>query len=114
MLHEKINKLIPFISENFITYPLWEEGKYIPFVNFSRRFDKREIESEFFNLIERALKFVGYEIETYNINSTETIFEYRINPEYTSLPNGSFEYINQSWSIEEMIDIISQSLYSNV
>ena len=24
MIQEKINKLIPFISENFITYPLWE------------------------------------------------------------------------------------------
>ena len=32
MIHKKIEKLIPSLNENFITYPFWEEGKYIPFV----------------------------------------------------------------------------------
>ena len=38
-LHEKIEKLIPFISEEFITYPLWEEGKYIPFLKCWQKAD---------------------------------------------------------------------------
>jgi hypothetical protein len=33
MIQKQIDKLIPYLNENFITYPLWEEGKYIPFVN---------------------------------------------------------------------------------
>ena len=33
MLQTKIDKLFPFISENFITYPLWEEGNYTPHIN---------------------------------------------------------------------------------
>lgn len=32
MIHKKIEKLIPYISEEFITYPLLGEGKYIPFL----------------------------------------------------------------------------------
>lgn len=30
----KYEELIPFVSENFITVPLWEEGDYTPYINF--------------------------------------------------------------------------------
>lgn len=30
----KFEDLIPFVSENFITVPLWEEGDYTPYINF--------------------------------------------------------------------------------
>ena len=33
MIHKQFEKLIPYVSENFITYRLWEEGKYFPFIN---------------------------------------------------------------------------------
>ena len=33
-IHENLSKLIPFIGDDVISYPLWEEGRYIPSLNF--------------------------------------------------------------------------------
>ena len=44
-LYKQIEKIIPYIDENFITFPLWEEGLYIPFVKFWQIFND-EIEND--------------------------------------------------------------------
>ena len=55
MIHQKIEKLIPFISEEFITYPLWKEGKYIPFLKFVVNKPQLLITRALFNVAETFL-----------------------------------------------------------
>ena len=106
-LHQKIEKLIPFISEEFITYPLWEEGKYIPFLKDelvlvcnsnnpfvrqneisvndlkSMKFITRERGSGTLEVIEYALKKAGLKFSDLQIEmqlgSTESIKSYLLN-----------------------------------
>ena len=42
-----IEQIIPYVEENFITFPLWEEGNYGPQVNIWRIFNKFEELDEF-------------------------------------------------------------------
>ena len=35
-----IKKLIPFVCENFLSFPLWEEGDFRPFLRVWYKFDK--------------------------------------------------------------------------
>lgn len=108
-LQQKIDKLIPYVSENFITYPLWEEGKYIPHLNFWQICNTGyELEI----LYERMLFFEnnsGYVIwvddEDIKVGKA---FELQINPEYEELETGGYEYVNEDWSIEEMIEIVGE------
>jgi len=109
-LHEKINKLMPFISENFITYPLWEEGKYIPFVNFWKA---AETEEDFLNIHTRlgiAFKNSGYVFDYYDNNSTNTLHYFNAAPDFKELENGSYEFVKEDWSLEEMIEILGSAL----
>jgi hypothetical protein len=107
LIHKKIEKLIPYISENFITYPLWEEGKYIPFVNF---WQKVETEEEFEVLgkkIEIVFENSGYVVHYSDWNFSDTIHNYEIYPDFEDKDDGSYEFVNKDWSIEEMIDLLS-------
>ena len=62
MIQEKINKLIPFISENFITYPLWEEGKYIPFLKCWQKADTENRCTRLSNKLNKHFEKTGYKI----------------------------------------------------
>lgn len=110
MIHENINNLIPFISENFITFPLWEEGKYIPFINFWI-IPKNEDEAK---IIEEEIKTIsnnsGYIIESeYKIS--KCIVNYlQISPSFTETEDGGYEFNNNQWSIEEMLTILQNIL----
>lgn len=102
MIQDNIDKLIPFLSENFLTYPLWEEGKYMPFINFWQPSDK------FKNLSDK--------IKVINDNSGYIIFcempeargpiNLTIYPNFEELDNGGYTYTKKDWSIEEMISIV--------
>ena len=110
MIHQKIEKLIPFISEEFITYPLWEEGKYIPFVNF---WQKTETDSEIDNMhkrLDKVFKNTGYFINYSDNNSTNTIHSFQVTPDIKELDNGVYEFIKQDWSIEEIIELLATVL----
>jgi hypothetical protein len=37
---QEIKCLIPYVSENFVTFPLWEEGDYRPHINIWQLYDK--------------------------------------------------------------------------
>ena len=108
MIHKKIEQLIPHISEDFITYNLADEGKYIPFINFWQSFDTIT-EGKFDRKIESALQDTGYMIE-YEDRFRGPIHQYCIYPNFKNLKDGSYEFVNDNWSIEEMIDLLIEIL----
>ncbi len=106
MLQTKIDKLIPFISENFITYPLWEEGNYTPHINVWQIL-KDEI--EFNKIVEKLNSITGNGEYSYFIDlkyGRSKIYEISINPNYIYSDNGGFDYVKDDWSIEEMVDLL--------
>jgi hypothetical protein len=104
MIHQKIEKLIPFVNENFITYPLWEEGKYIPFLNcWQRANTKNEYENLVDNL-KKCFENTGYEI--WFAENISFIHEFCVFPKFKELKNGSYKFEKKDWSIEEMIDLL--------
>ena len=110
MIHQKIERLIPYLNENFITYPLWEEGNYAPFVNFWQICKTQEE----IQLLDKNLKNVfensGYIVQYNDCNFDETILQYSVYPNYDDLEDGSYKYVKQDWSIEEMLDLLGSVL----
>lgn len=104
MIHKQIEKLIPFIEEEFITYPMWEEGKYIPFVNFWQKFELEYDAQEFEKKLNSFIT-LGYDFHN-AINFKSKIHHCQIYPDYKELDDGSYEFVNENWSIEEMLEII--------
>lgn len=104
MIHEKIEKLIPFIEEEFITYPLWEEGKYVPFVNFWQKFESRKDISEFRIKLSK-IKELGYDFEEI-VTHKFKIYTYEVYPNFKEREDGSCEFENKKWSIEEMLELL--------
>ena len=56
-IENEIKKLIPNVCEDFITFPLWEEGDYRPTVNIWKHF--KELPKEIKNCSEFDLDIVG-------------------------------------------------------
>ena len=106
-LHEKINKLIPFISENFITYPLWEEGKYIPFLKCWQKADTENKCNRLSNLLNKHFEKSGYEISFVGKEHRSVIHEFYVYPKFKELKNGSYKFTKKDWSIEEMLDLLA-------
>ena len=119
-IQDKINEIIPFIQGDFITYPLWEEGKYIPFVNFwQRACNKKEI-----NILNKKLRKLdtntgykigldtntGYKIGIELKEYVSVVFNIFIYPDFKDTDDGGYEFIKSDWSIEEMIDMIKQQI----
>ena len=104
-LQDKINKLIPYINENFITYPLWEEGVYVPFVNFWRNFKTVEGMISFHMGHRERFKDLGYELE-FGENQYSDIENMYITPILIHNQDGGYSFQNPNWSIEEMIDLL--------
>ena len=104
MIHKQLERLIPYISEEAITYPLWEEGNYIPFLNL-------DIVSEKYPNVEQSIcedvyaKGYDFDSETYR-----GITRLRICPSFEYNEDGGFDYVKEDWSIEEMIDIVANIL----
>jgi hypothetical protein len=101
MINKQFNKLIPYVSENFITYPLWEEGKYIPFVNFWC-IDKK-VKSKI-----KKFKSKNYTIEKGDTSYSTTY--YQIFPTFEDSEELGYTFTKDDWSIEEMINIIIKIL----
>jgi len=109
-IQNKINEIIPFIQGNFITYPLWEEGKYIPFVNFWQRASNSK---EIMMLNKKLRKLdtnTGYKIGIEGKEYPSVLFNIFIYPDYIDNGDGSYEFIKSDWSIEEMIDLIKTNI----
>ena len=106
MIQQKINKLIPYLSENFITYPLFEEGKYIPFVNFWQLCKSKDEIRTLDKGLQKVFKNSGYIVQYNDCNFDETILQYSVYPNYDDLDDGSYKFVKQDWSIEEMIELL--------
>lgn len=110
MLQEKINKLIPYISENFITYPLWEEGKYIPFVNFWQKEEKVLGCEVMCHQLNKILNSSGYDFVTEDRFESSRIIDFSIYPDFNETEDGGYDFVKKDWSIEEMITLIEKFL----
>ena len=97
MIQEKINKLIPFISENFITYPLWEEGKYIPFLKCWQKADTENRCTRLSNKLNKHFEKTGYKISFIGKEHRSVIHEFYIYPKFKELKNGSYSLFNLWW-----------------
>ena len=101
MNYNQIQKLIPFVDENFVTFPLAiTEGVYIPFYNFWQSLSTRNDLKIFIRKTAAILKDTGYKIslrdeedvhihnygETNNMQST--IVNFQIYPIY-EIDNGN-------------------------
>lgn len=90
MNYNQIQKLIPFVDENFVTFPLAiTEGVYIPFYNFWQSLSTRNDLKIFIRKTAAILKDTGYKIslrdeedvhihnygETDNMQSTIVYFQ---------------------------------------
>lgn len=110
MLHKKIEKLIPFISENFITYPLWEEGQYIPFINIWQICDNDEELNILISKLDRITENCNY---VYDINlrhPTSRIHEIAFYPNFSDFDMDCdpsvYDFVKPDRSIEEMVDLL--------
>ena len=106
MIADKIEKLIPYIEENFITFPLWEEGKYIPFVSIWQKINSISEVLDFDKKLDQLFLNSKYDYDCLDNNFSETIYKYHIFPRYKELDNGGFEYLYDNWSIEEILDLL--------
>ena len=122
MIHKKIMKLIPNVPDSngrFITYPLWEEGLYIPFVNFCMVI-KNDYNQKLLN--DRIKTFnnknksyiIEYEFDDdYVFNIRNCVKNIRIYPDFNYADNmdniGDYiTFVKDDWSIEEMLDVIHE------
>ena len=63
MNYNQVQKLIPFVDENFIIFPLAiTEGIYIPFINFWQSLSTKEDLKSFIREATAILKDTGYEL----------------------------------------------------
>ncbi len=64
MNYNQVQKLIPFVDENFIIFPLAiTEGVYIPFYNFWQSLSTKEDVKLFLDKAKTILKDTGYTID---------------------------------------------------
>lgn len=113
MLHQKIEKLIPYFSENFITYPLWEEGLYIPFVNFWQKCESDQELKQLHERLDDVFERSGYDFfMEYDDESvfSNKIRNFSIHPEFNQLDYGVYQFVKKDWSIEEMLDLLLSAL----
>lgn len=108
-LQQKIDKLLPYVSENFITYPLIEEGKYIPFINFW--FICKD-DTEFNKLGDKigdSSITGGYIVDIVSENIfIGSPFNIQIYPDFEDTEEGGYEFADENWSIEQMLEIITE------
>jgi len=103
MINEQFDKLIPYVSENFITYPLFEEGKYIPFLNFWH------IPKDDNVVYDRLQDFDNPHYEILVHDTEYSIKECQIYPKFIDIDYG-YTFEKEDWSIEEMVEIVIKLL----
>jgi hypothetical protein len=109
-IHQNIEKLIPFISEDFITYPLWEEGKYIPFIKCWQQADTKNKCTRLSNKLNKFFNESGYEISFIPKEHSSVIHEFYLYPKFKELKNGTYKFNKKNWSIEEMLELLGNIL----
>lgn len=111
-LHEKLQKLIPYVGENIISYPLWEEGVYIPQLNFWQVIESSDGVGRLVSCLTKIFNGSGYEFDYYNryAKTRVTSVEITIIPKWEYTDDGGYETRKPDWSIEEMIDLAHSAI----
>jgi len=112
-LKEKIEYVIPYVSEEFITFPLNEEGKYIPFVNFWQLLKNKKDLKTLKQKLECALEGTGYAFEFLPLYTITSIQYIQIFPDFIDLDDGGYKFIKEDWSVEEIVDIFAEFIKNN-
>ena len=108
---KKLEKLIPFTTSNILSYDLWEEGHYnIPFLRIFQIFDKEELKKfnkriKKFNQNNKGYVFEVEDKDCYRTMSNKT-YIIKCYPDFDYNDNGTVYHLIESWSIEEMIDLM--------
>lgn len=108
---KRLEKLLPYATNNIISYDLWEEGIYnVPFFRIFQVLDKKELkkfEEKVEKLNNNNLDYV-FEIEDKDCYRTMNKKTYTIVcfPNFEYNKDGSIYHIKDTWSIEEMIDLM--------
>lgn len=104
------DRLLPYMSENFITYPLQEEGKYIPFVNIWQIAKSEKVLND--KLLE-IFKDSGYDftVEPYcKHRDGKYSYDIEVSPGWIESEDCSYEFIKPDWSIEEIVNLLAEFL----
>lgn len=109
MIYLKIEKLLPYINENFITFPLWEEGKYIPFINFWQKYETQEDYEKHYKKLKKHFNKTGYVVVETDVSGGDIVY-YELYPDFKEFKNGDFKYKKYDWSIEDMLDKLNEVL----
>ncbi len=74
---ELIREIIPFVSENFVTFPLWEEGNYNPQMNMWRIFKTPDeyvyFRSKNFSTEDVDVYYDAIECPTFNLKDIKAV-----------------------------------------
>lgn len=105
MIHKQFEKLIPYVSENFITYRLWEEGKYFPFINIWQKAETKNKCTRLSNKVKKIFENSGYMYGFEDKYHPSVIHHMFIYPDFYENEDGGYEYVKEDWSIEEMIEL---------
>ena len=87
------------MDENFMTFPLAEEGLYFPQINLWIIGDPHVAVQE------TEFEFNGYSIFTEHKPRRQSVLHYNISPAWDYDDKDSYNFKKEDWSIEEMIQI---------
>lgn len=107
MIYEHIQYIIPYVSKDFITFPLTEEGNYTPFINFWQIFNAKKKKKEFEKRLNALLKPYDFKLE--EKYTWGKIVEYHIYPAFITKRYGVYIY-KQEWMMEDIITILGKFL----
>ena len=87
------------MDENFMTFPLMEEGLYFPQINLWT------ISNPHVAVQETEFEVNGYYIFTEHKPRRQSVLHYNISPAWDYDDKDSYKFKKEDWSIEEMIQI---------
>ena len=108
--NKTITQLIPFVGDNFIEFPLWGQGHWIPQITFWQNFDNEKQINLFFDYLKKICGLAyKYDFERKS-ETTSNIFDIYITPSYTISETSKLKYYWVNWTLEEMIHLAIASI----
>jgi len=106
-IQERIDKLYPFVSEDFLTYKEWQDDIWCPYLTV---WQFAKTEADYDNLVKRMDLVLKTNKYTANIkeeyNTLLKVYRIVMHPKFKRLKGGGAKYTKPDWSIEEMIDAL--------
>jgi len=100
-MREQLRRIIPYQCENFITFPLWEEGRFTPYIHI---WQVKEHTDYYKSRLEMIFNNTGYTF--FCEEDTDVTIKITIHP----IEFNFNDYLKPKWSIEEMLDLIIKFL----